>query len=152
MAEPHIWFEDVVEGGTLPLAPYKVTETEVRAFAEAFDPQPVHLDHDAAKDTVLGGLAASGWHVASMVMRMLCDGYLLDAASMGSPGMEKLRWRAPVRPGDRLTGTCTCHSARVSNSRPEMGICVLDYTVQNQAGTTVFTMRCTQLFRRRSTA
>ncbi|MEM6666489.1 MAG: MaoC/PaaZ C-terminal domain-containing protein, partial [Pseudomonadota bacterium] len=136
-------------GRVLPLAPISVGAADIREFAAAFDPQPVHLDEIAARNTLLGGLSASGWHVSSLVMRMICDGFLLETASMGSPGIEDVRWLAPVRPDDRLTGTGRVIEARLSRRRPSMGIAIIEYDVYRETETPVFFARCTHLLRTR---
>ena len=127
--------------GTLP--PKTVTRDEVLAFAREFDPQPMHLDEAAAAKSLLGGIAASGWHSCAMLMRMICDGFLLDTASMGSPGLEEVRWMKPVMPGDVLTATYTVKEARLSKSRPDMGIVRMLYEMKRQDGETVMTWDCT---------
>ena len=98
------YFEDFAPGQEMPLEPHTVTRAEIVAFAAEFDPQPFHLDEAAAADTLLGGLAASGWHTCALFMRMLYHGWLREAASMGSPGVDSLKWLRPVRPGDVLSG------------------------------------------------
>ena len=87
--------------------------------------------------TGVGGLIASGWHTCGIMMRMICDAYLLDSASMGAPGLDEVRWLLPVRPGDILTGTTTVLDRRISNSRPTLGLLTLQYELQNQKGETV---------------
>ena len=115
-------FEDFQVGQVFPLGPYPVTREEVLDFAREFDPQDFHLDEEAANASVLGGLAASGWHTCAMLMRMICDGYLNRSAGMGSPGLSEVKWLKPVLVGETLTGTMTVLAARISKSRPEMGI------------------------------
>ena len=117
--------------GTLP--PKLVTLPEILAFAEQFDPQPMHLDETAAAASLLGGIAASGWHTCAMLMRMMCDGFLLKTASMGSPGLNEVRWLKPVMPGDTLLATWTVTEARVSASDPGRGIVTLFCDVTRQA-------------------
>ncbi len=127
-----IWFEDLPEGRTLDLGERLVTREEIVAFATEFDPQPHHLDDEAAAKSILGGLSASGWHTCAMMMRMLVDGLAIRAASMGSPGIEEVRWMRPVRPGDVLRMKGEVKAARVSKSRPEMGIVDIEWTLHNQ--------------------
>src|SRR6185437_16516292 len=91
------------------------------AFAAEFDPQPMHLDEAAARETLLGGLGASGWHVCCLVMRLIADGYVLNSSSMGAPGVDEVRWLKPLRPGTRVRLRATVIDKRVSNSRPERG-------------------------------
>ena len=138
-------FEDFTEGQTIPLGPYSVTREEIVAFAEEFDPQPFHLEEEAARGTMLGGLAASGWHTCSMMMRMMVDGFLNDATSQGSPGVDFVKWHAPVRPGDILGGTVTVLSCRLSAKRPRLGIAQLAAQVTNQAEETVLSSKFTLL-------
>mgnify|MGYP000864433506 FL=1 len=126
------WFEDLPEGKTLDLGERLVTREEIVAFASEFDPQPHHLDDEAAAKSILGGLSASGWHTCALMMRLLADGLANRAASMGSPGIEEVRWMRPVRPGDVLRLRGEVKSARVSKSRPEMGIVDIEWTLHNQ--------------------
>ena len=100
---PKFYFEDFSAGWTAEYGPRRVTREEIVGFAAQFDPQPMHLDEEAARHTMLGGLAASGWHTCCIMMRMIADGLLLDAASMGAPGIDEVKWLKPVRPGDELT-------------------------------------------------
>lgn len=145
-------FEDFPVGAVATFGDYEVMEDEIVAFAAQFDPQPIHLDDDAAQNSLLGGLAASGWHTCAMTMRMICDGFLLSTHSLGSPGVKEVRWRQPVRPGDRLSIERTCVSARPSKSRPDTGLCVLRYDVKTQTGAVVMTMEATHIFARREAA
>ncbi|KQT66127.1 MULTISPECIES: MaoC family dehydratase [unclassified Aureimonas] len=130
-------FEDFPVGATRPLGPYEVTRDEVIAFAEEFDPQPFHLDEEAAAASMLGGLSASGWHTCAMMMRMMADSFVLDSTSQGSPGVDFVKWKRPVRPGDTLSGTMTVLEARISQKRPSLGITKLRNDVRNQAGEAV---------------
>jgi len=127
-------YEDFTEGRVFDLGTYQVTRDEVIAFASEFDPQPFHLDEAAAKSSVLGGLSASGWHNCAIMMRMICDGYLNDAAGMGSSGMDEVKWLKPVYAGETLTGTMTVVARRVSSKRPEMGILTCRWELFNLAG------------------
>lgn len=138
-------FEDFPVGAKIPLGPYRVTKEEVVEFAAEFDPQPFHLDEEAAKHTMLGGLSASGWHSCAMMMRMMCDAFLLDSTSQGSPGVDYVKWKQPVRPGDVLTGTMTVMEARRSAKRPTLGIAKLKNEVRNQDGVGVLETEYTLL-------
>ena len=120
------------------------------AFASAFDPQPFHLDDAAAKASVFGGLSASGWHTCAMVMRMMCDGYLNDSTSQGSPGIDNLRWLKPVRPGDTLRVRMTTLEARVSAKRPQIGLVRSAWAVFNQHDEQVMSMEGWGMFGRRN--
>jgi acyl dehydratase len=130
-------FEDFQVGDALPLASCKVTREAILAFAEAYDPQPFHLDDEAAAGSHFGGLVASGWHTGALFMRMMIDGWLGASASLGSPGLERLAWKRPVRPGDVLSGSSTVLAVRASQSRPEMGLVTFRHEVRNQRGEVV---------------
>jgi acyl dehydratase len=129
MSDPKLYFEDFAVGEVKTYGPRVVTREEIVAFAAEFDPQPMHLDEEAAKHSMLGGLAASGWHTCSLMMRLICDGFVLDTASMGSPGVDEIKWLAPVRPGDSLSVKATVLEARVSNSKPNRGFVTFRYEV-----------------------
>ncbi|MDX3926884.1 MAG: MaoC family dehydratase [Shinella sp.] len=132
-----LFFEDFFPGRRFDFAPRHITAEEIVAFAGEFDPQPMHLDEKAGKESILGGLAASGWHTSAIMMRMLCDAYIGQSASEGSPGVDRMEWRRPVLAGDRLSGHCTVVEARTSRSRPDMGILNLRAEVFNQREETV---------------
>ena len=146
-----IAWEDFVEGAVDSYGPHLVTRKEIIAFAAQFDPQPMHLDEEAAKDTLLGGLAASGWHTCAIVMRMMADWFVVNSTGMGSPGIEEVKWLKPVRPGDRLTLHRTILEKRASKSRPDMGLVKIAFELLNQAGVPVMTMSCIIMFGRRET-
>jgi acyl dehydratase len=143
-------FEDFPVGEVIVFGGKLVTAQEIVAFAKDWDPQPFHLDAEAAKASQIGELIASGWHTGATLMRMICDAYLLDSASEGSPGMDEMRWQKPVRPGDRLSVRRTTLSARVSKSRPAIGIVGFQYEVMNQHGEAVLFMKCSSFIRRQS--
>ena len=121
-------------GQVIDLGTYAVTAAEIMEFASEFDPQPFHLDEAAGKASILGGLAASGWHVCSMLMRMMADSWLNKSASMGSNGVQEVKWLKPVLAGEVLSGTTTIVSKRVSSKRPEMGIFECLFELFNEAG------------------
>ncbi len=129
---------------------YLVTREAVLAFAREFDPQPFHLDDAAAEASLFGRLAASGWHTCAMAMRMMCDAYLLESASLGSPGLEKLSWKKPVYPGDTLHVRLEVLESRALASRPGVGIVRSRWKVMNQDDETVLTMEGYGMFRRRA--
>jgi acyl dehydratase len=147
-----LYFEDFPVGEILEYGDRLVTAEEIVGFASQFDPQPFHLDEAAARETQAGGLIASGWHTASLLMRMSCDAFVLRTASQGAPGMEELSWVKPVRPGDRLRARRTTLSARVSHSRPEIGLVGFQFEVINQDGETVMTQKNVIMISRRATA
>ena len=131
------WFEDYVPDTVHDLGSVVVDEQEIIAFARQFDPQPFHLDKERARKSAFGGLIASGWHTASMTMRLIVDHYLSEISSEGSPGIDELRWLRPVRPGDQLTVRVTILEARRSKSRPERGIVRSHTETLNQDGDVV---------------
>jgi acyl dehydratase len=142
-------FEDFPVGLVKELGPRTVELDEVLQFAAAFDPQPFHLNEDAANASVFGGLSASGWHTCAMVMRMMCDAYLLDSTSQGSPGVDHIKWLLPVRPGDTLHVRMTVLEARPSKSRPDLGLVRSSWLVLNQQDEAVMSMEGWGMFGRR---
>jgi acyl dehydratase len=148
---PTLFWEDFPAGQVMDFGGTPVSRDAVIAFASQFDPQPFHLDEDAARASLFGGLCASGWHTAAMTMRMMCDGYLLRAASLGSPGIDALRWLKPVYPGDTLSVRMQVLEARPMNSKPHVGLVRSQWTVHNQHGQAVMTMEGWGMFRRRET-
>lgn len=144
-----IYFEDFTPGRVFELGSVDVTEDEIVEFATRYDPQPFHVDPAAAAETMFGGLIASGWHTCSMCMRLLVDGLLSDSTSLGSPGMDQIRWTAPVRPGDRLTARSVVEEVRASVSKPDRGTVTLMTQMTNQDGMVVMTMRGLGMYARR---
>ena len=134
------YFEDFETGEVLELGSRTVTEDEIIQFARQFDPQPFHLDPEAAADSVFGGLIASGWHTGAMWMRLYVDNMLGSASAQGSPGVEELRWLAPVRPGDTLHGRLTVLETTPSGRRPDRGTVRIRGEMVNQDGVTVLSM------------
>ena len=130
-------FEDFTPGHCFPLGPKTVTADEIIEFAMEFDPQPMHLSEEAGKASILGGLAASGWHTCGMLMRMTVDSYMKDAPSQAGLGVDFVEWKKPVLADDTLSGTSTVVEQRVSRSRPDMGVIKLRHELQNQRGETV---------------
>jgi len=128
------WFDDLKLGMHFKGGEVAVTTEDIKRFAAEFDPQPMHLDEAAAAKSMLKGLSASGWHLCSIMMRMMFDGYIGRTASLGSPGVNELRWLAPLRPGDDLTLDIEVMEARVSRSRPSTGIVTFKALVRNAAG------------------
>jgi acyl dehydratase len=126
-------FEDFPVGRVFPCGPYTVGRDEIFEFAREFDPQPHHLDEDAAKASMLKGLSASGWHVCAMAMRMLADGVILKAANRGGAGAREARWMKPVRPGDVLRMEAEVVEAKPSQSKP-IGFVTLDCRLYNAIG------------------
>src|SRR3982074_2481916 len=145
-------FEDFTPGHFGSFGPRPVPREEIIAFAAEFDPQPMHLDEEAAKQSMLKGLSGSGWHLCSVMMRMMCDGFIGRTASLGSPGVNERRWLAPLRPGDDLMLDIDVAEARVSRSRPETGIVTFKGMVRNAAGQTLCEMISPIIVRRRADA
>ncbi|WP_236788987.1 MaoC family dehydratase [Amycolatopsis sp. GM8] len=116
------YFEDYVQGSTHELGSTKVTEAEILEFATKYDPQPFHVDPVAAASSPFGGLIASGWHTAAMMMKLLARNYLSPVSSLASPGIDELRWLKPVRPGDELRVRVQVLEARPSQSKPDRGL------------------------------
>ncbi|MCI4679201.1 MaoC family dehydratase, partial [Rhodoblastus acidophilus] len=144
-----IFFEDFQVGETRDYGDWLIDEAELLDFSAAYDAQPFHLDAAAAKKTILGGLAASGWQVCSALMRMMIDAWLNDSSVVAGIGIEDNRWLAPVRPGDRLTAQTTTVEKRDLRSRPDAGIATFATSLRNQAGQEVMTQRIAMLFGRR---
>jgi acyl dehydratase len=130
---PRLHFEDFTPGATATYGGITVETDDIVRFAREYDPQPFHLDDEAAKRTFVGRLIASGWHTCALTMRMIADGFLLDAAAMGAPGIEEVRWLRPVAPGDVLRVRSTVLEARRSRSRPDRGLVRFRFEVLNQA-------------------
>ena len=143
-------YEDFEVGVSIPLGSKLVTADEIVEFASEFDAQPMHLDEEAGKASILGGLSASGWHSCAMLMRMICDAYLLDSTCQGAPGVDHMRWKKPVLAGDTLTGASTVTAKRLSQSRPKLGFVTFRYELANQNGETVLEMQNTAMFLRRN--
>ena len=142
-------YEDFVVGEEFRSPGKTFTEAEIVDFAFRFDPQPIHIDSPAAAAGSYGGLIASGWHVVAVAFRLFHMTGVLGPASLGSPGIEALRWLKPVRPGDTVRTVVTVADRRPSRSRPDRGIVILDYRAINQDGEEVMSMRAIQLVRRR---
>ncbi len=143
------YFEDFAPGQVLELGSRTISRESMLAFAREFDPQPFHLDDEAARRSIYGGLLASGWHTGSLMMRILCDGLLNDTASLGSPGIDELRWLKPVRPGDTLSVRMTVLEALPSRSKPDRGLIRSLTEMRNQHGEIVLTARGLSLLGRR---
>jgi acyl dehydratase len=139
------WFEDYVPGETFEFGPIAVSEGEILSFARRYDPQDMHVDPRKAAEGVFGGLIASGWHTAGLMMRLAVDHYLSSVASIASPGVEELRWKAPVRPGDQLKLRVTVQDARRSASKPDRGLVTSLLEGVNQNGEVVCSMRALNL-------
>ncbi|GAA4017310.1 MaoC family dehydratase [Actimicrobium antarcticum] len=150
MAQPAVCFEDFVIGQRFDAGSVTVDGDEVLAFATRFDPQPFHIDQQAAEKSIFGGLIASGWHTCSMMMRLMVDGYLRDSSSMGSPGIDDIRWLKPVRVGDVLRVSSTVLDIVPSTSRPDRGVVMTLWEAYNQKDELVATIKGRGLFLRRA--
>jgi acyl dehydratase len=146
---PELYFEDFAAGQVYELGSRTVTEDEIVDFARQWDPQPFHVDPEAAQQSVFGGLIASGWQTGAIWMRMYVDA-VLGSAARGSPGIEELRWLAPVRPGDTLYGRLTVLEATPSATKPDRGTIRIRGEMVNQDGVTVMAMTSRGHFGRRA--
>ena len=146
---PTYYLEDFSTEWKAEYGPRRVTREEIIGFAAQFDPQPMHLDEEAARHTMLGGLAASGWHTCAIMMKMIADNLLLDTASMGAPGIDEVKWLKPIRPGDSLTVRGKVTGTRVSQSRPDRGFVTFFWEVSNDRGELAMTLICPQMVQRR---
>jgi acyl dehydratase len=146
------YWEDFPAGHVTDFGGMLVTREAVLEFARQFDPQPFHLDDEAARGSLFGALSASGWHTCAMAMRMMCDAYLLESASLGSPGIDQLRWLRPVYPGDVLHVRMEVLESRPMASRPGVGLVRSRWEVRKQDDTPVLSMEGWGMFRRRDAA
>ncbi len=147
---PAIWyFEDFHPGQALELGSRTVTEEEILAFATEFDPQPFHIDREAAAGSIFHGLIASGWHTCGMMMRIVVDGLLSASSSMGSPGLDKIRWIVPVRAGDTLRVRYLVTAVKASASRPDRGVVFTTWEAHNQHDELVCVIEGMGMFGRR---
>jgi len=143
------YFEDYVAGSVHEFGRIAVDEREVIEFASRYDPQPFHTDPLAARRSPFGGLIASGWHTAGLMMRLVVEHYLSRVASLASPGVDELRWTQPVRPGDTLSVRATVLEARRSRSKPDRGIVHTRFEVLNQRGEVVMSVKAMNMLRAR---
>lgn len=139
------YFEDYVAGSVHEFGSIAVEQDEVISFAQRFDPQVFHTDPELAKSTIFGGLIASGWHTAGLMMRLFADHFLSKVASLGSPGVDELRWKVPVRPIDELSIRVTVRETKRSRSKPDRGIVHSFIEVTNQKREVVMTMKAMTL-------
>jgi acyl dehydratase len=143
-------FEDFQVGHFATYGPRHVSREELIAFAAVYDPQPMHLDEEAARQSMLKGLSGSGWHMCALAMRMQVDGFMNNSKSAGGLGVDEVKWLAPLRPGDDLTLTVHIENVRTSNSRPDLGIVKFRSEMLNAAGQRLMTVVTNGLFRRRT--
>ena len=152
MMSEMLYWEDFPPGETVEIGRHTFAQAEMIEFARQFDPQPFHTDPEAAQDSFFGGLIASGWHTCAIAMRLMVQKYIGQSASAGSPGVENIRWLAPVRPGDTITYRRVILEARPSASKPRLGLLRTRTEASNQRGEIVMTMEGWGLFRRRPAA
>ncbi len=145
-----IRYEDLEVGSRTEVGKHRFTADEIVTFAQAYDPQPFHVDAQAAKSSMFGGLVASGWHTCSVFMGMLVRGVLQGSTSMGSPGIEEIRWIKPVRAGDTITMYNKILDKRLSESKPDRGIVTTEWEGVDEQGETVITVRSKVIFGLRS--
>ena len=145
-----IYFEDLNIGKKILIGPISVSEKEIIEFAKKFDPQPFHVDIEKAKDSLFGNLCASGWHTCSLYMRMLYDGLLINLASLGSPGMNEIRWIKPLFPDETINGELTIISKTPSKSKPSIGSMVIDSKVFNSKKELIMTMQSISIVKKRN--
>lgn len=143
------YFEDVEVGETTRFGRYEVTREEIIEYARQFDPQSFHLDEEAARASMFGGLVASGWHTCAMLIRMVCDGMVPTAATSGSMGFDDLKWVKPVRPGDVLSVESVVREKIESRSRPDRGTVKIESRVSNQRGEVVMSLVSLVIYLRR---
>ena len=146
------YWEDFPVGNVREFGGVTLTADAIIDFARQFDPQPFHLSEEAGKHSLFGGLVASGWHTGALAMRMMCDDYLLEAASLGSPGLENIRWLKPVRPGDTLHIRSVVLEARPLDSKPHVGLLRTRWEMLNQNNEEVMQMEGYGMFQRRDVA
>lgn len=143
------FLDDYTEGAKYRFGEESVDADEIMEFARRYDPQSIHTDPEAAAEGPFGGLIASGWQTAALMMRLFADNYLTSVASLASPGIDELRWVRPLRPGDRLTLVCETTGVRPSRSKPDRGVLTSDVTLINQDGEPVLTATALNMVARR---
>jgi len=143
------YWEDFSPGSVSEFGPRQVTREEIVEFAAVFDPQPMHLDEAAARASMLGSLAASGWHSCCLLMRMLSDGFIGQSSFLGAPGVEEVRWLAPLRPGESVRARATVLETRASRSRPQLGFVRFLFELFDSSGTRVLSLTVSPMFARR---
>ena len=143
-------FEDFTPGQVIALGEYHVTESEMIAFAERYDPQTFHIDPAGAAKSPYGGIIGSGWLTTAILQRMQCDSYMNDSSCVGSPGVDEIRWLKPVRPGDTLRGSNEVESVKPSRSKPDRGAVFSKVEIYNQDTVLVMTVRTRVIYLKRA--
>ena len=149
MKKDLIYYEDLEIGQKIKLGSISISKNEIISFAEKFDPQPFHTNEIKAKESIFGGLCASGWHTCSLFMRILYDGFLINSAALGSPGMDAIRWLKPLRPGETITGIGVVIKKTPSKSRPEIGSLIINYEVFNKNNELIMTLIGISIFKKK---
>ena len=144
-----VWYESFKVGDMVRSPGKTLSEAEIIDWAFKYDPQPFHIDKTAAEESIYGGIIASGWQIAAVAFRMLMHTNIFGNASLGSPGLDELRWRQPVRPGDTISTVVRVTETRVSKSKPDRGLVTLSYEIVNQNDEVVASFKAVQLLRRR---
>jgi acyl dehydratase len=152
IAVPQLHWEDFSPGSVSEFGPRLVTRDEIVEFAAAFDPQPMHLDEAAARASMLGSLAASGWHSCCLLMRMISDGFLGQSHFLGAPGVDEVRWLRPLRAGESIRVRATVLETRASNSRPQLGFVKFLFELLDSSGAVLMTLTVSPMFGRRDAA
>lgn len=147
-----VWYESFKVGDTVRSPGKTLSEAEIIDWAFKYDPQPFHMDKTAAEESIYGGIIASGWQIAAVAFRMLMHTNIFGNASLGSPGLDELRWRQPVRPGDTISTIVRVTETRTSKSKPDRGLVTLSYEIVNQKDEVVASFKAVQLLRRRPEA
>ena len=143
------YLEDFAVGQIFRAGPLPIRADRIKAFAAEFDPQPMHLDEAAGAATLLGGLAASGWHSCCILMRIIADGFINESNSMGAPGVDEVRWLKPLRPGTQVRVRTTVLETRASSSRPEIGFVKCLFELLDEQDTVLITLTSPLMIRRR---
>jgi len=143
------YWEDFFKGQVFQCGPVQISEQEILQFASQYDPQRFHVNTEAAKNTPFKGLIASGWQTGSLMMRMVCDGFLVNSSSIGSPGLESLKWLKPVRPGDILRTSVEVLETRPLNSKPHLGMMNSRWSCFNQNDELTTTLEAWIMFEKR---
>ncbi len=145
VTKDYLHFEDLETGQTIDLGSTRMSKEMIISFAREFDPFPFHIDEKAARESLLGGIAASGWHTGAVALKKLLENFPRKLASAGGIGFSDLKWKRPVMAGDSIGGTVTVSGLRRSRSKPQWGIVTLDFDIRNQRQETVMTMRLQNL-------
>tara|TARA_B100000686_G_scaffold293233_1_gene322586 strand:+ start:1363 stop:1818 length:456 start_codon:yes stop_codon:yes gene_type:complete len=145
-----IYFEDLNKGDNYTLGPIFVSKKEILEFANKYDPQAFHIDEEKAKESLFGGLCASGWHTCSLYMKMLCDSFIKNLASLGSPGMNEIRWIKPLFPNQNITGKVTIISKTPSRSKPNIGSIITNSEVYNNKKEIIMTLQSISIVKKRN--